>query len=258
MSTGFPGFADMRRRTIRAPVNVMDKATIISIYPKEINEVKFTIDPGVFNIKPGSKENPSLLVVGPSSWWREIDPEQPLLEIPVGSIQIADSVVKDFCNGLIAYADGISSPGLAYVPGEHNIAAIRKNFQHVLDKLEVIQKQWYVELINLTNSLWAMSNGNPRVVSGDARIAAKELAMNNIDWMENFEAMEMTRCLACGQLRNPKFPVCMHCHSVDMNHPAAKNLVFVPQGGGTIPHLPIPPPISVGAGTTASQPTNKG
>jgi len=242
---GFPGLREIRRRTIRAPVNPMDKATVISIYPKEINETKFTIEPGVFHIDKGSFEEPALLVVGPSSWWREIDDEQPLLEIPVGSIQIADSIVKDYCNGLLAYVVDISSPGLAYVAGEHDIKSIKKNFPHVLDNLNRIQRQWYVELVNLTSSLWAMSNGNPRVVSGDARLGAKELALQNIDWMENFEAMDMIRCIACGQLRNPKFPVCMHCHNVDMSHPAAKNLVFIPQGSGNIPQMPIPPPIVV-------------
>src|SRR5687768_15368088 len=106
----FPGIREMRRRTIRAPVNPMDKATIISIYPKPIHEQKWTIEPGVFDIPAGSVESPGLLVVGPSSWWREIDYEQPLLEIPVGSIQIADSIVKDWSNGLIAYVAEVSSP----------------------------------------------------------------------------------------------------------------------------------------------------
>lgn len=249
----FPGLKDMRRRTIRAPTNPMDKATIVSIYPKEITETKCTIEPGVFNIKAGSYENPALLVVGPSSWWREIDEEQPLLEIPVGAIQIADSFVKDYCNGLVAYVVDASSPGLFYVPGEHTIAGIKKNFQHMLDKMNNIQKQWYVELVNMTNALWAASNGNPRTVSGDARLAAKELALNAVDWMQNFEAMEMARCMACGQLRNPKFPVCMHCHNVDMTHPLAKSLVFIPQQGGqVIPQMPPPAPIAA-TGTSASK-----
>jgi hypothetical protein len=54
----------------------MDKSTIVSIYPKEINEVKHTIEPGRFHLKPGKPDSPSLLVVGSSSWWKEIDEEQ--------------------------------------------------------------------------------------------------------------------------------------------------------------------------------------
>jgi hypothetical protein len=76
----------------------MDKTTIVSIYPNEIIETKPTIQPGRFVIPAGSFEKPSITVVGPSSWWREIDMDQPLLEIPVSSVQIADSVIKDYCN----------------------------------------------------------------------------------------------------------------------------------------------------------------
>lgn len=229
---GFPGLSDARRRVTRAPINPMDKCTVISIYPKEINETKPTIEPGYFHIDAGSRESPALLVVGPSSWWREIDPEQPLLELPVWSVQVADSIVRDFCNGLVCYIPDESSPGIAWIEGAHNIKAIREKFPHVLEKLNKLQMRWYKELVTLTNTLWAQSNGNPRTVSDDARHAARELSMEGLDWMHNFTAMDMVRCIACGQLRNPAFPVCTHCHHVDMTHPRAKELSFIPQGGG--------------------------
>ena len=60
---GFPGLIAMRRRTIRATVNPMDKSTIVSIYPREIIEYKHTTQPSRFQLLPGSKEKPSLLVV---------------------------------------------------------------------------------------------------------------------------------------------------------------------------------------------------
>ena len=112
----------VNRRTIRAPVNPMDKSTVVSILPKQIYERKITIQPGVFEIKPGTFENPAILVVGPSSWWREVDIEQPLLEIPVSSIQVADSIVTDYCNGLLACNMDTLMPGLFYLPGEFTVA----------------------------------------------------------------------------------------------------------------------------------------
>ena len=121
----FPGLNQMHRRTIRAPVNPMDKSTIVSILPKFISERKATIQPGTFEITPGSFEKPALLVVGPSSWWREIDENQPLLEIPVSSIQVADSVVKDYCNGLLACNMSDMMPGLFYLPGEYNLDKLK-------------------------------------------------------------------------------------------------------------------------------------
>src|SRR5690606_5117854 len=121
----FPGLEAFRRRTIRGPVNPMDKSTIVSIYPKEIDETKCTITPGRFIIPPGSYVRPSTLVVGPSSWWREIDEEQPLLEIPVSSIQLADSVLKDYCNGILGCNMADAMPGLFYVPGEYDAKGIQ-------------------------------------------------------------------------------------------------------------------------------------
>lgn len=226
----FPGIRELRRRTVRQPVNPMDKATVVSIYPKEINEVKHTIEPGRFVIKAGSIESPALLVVGPSSWWREIDEEQPLLEIPVSSIQIADSVVKDYCNGILGCNMGDTMPGLFYVPGEHNLASIRKSFAHVLEGAAVKQKKFYSTLIMLADALWARSQGNPLAISDDMRLAARELNLTaNKDWMKDFTMINMVRCKACGTLKNPDFPICASCHFPDPDHPMTKQLLELRQ-----------------------------
>src|SRR6187399_2848659 len=122
----FPGIQQTGRRTIRAPINPMDKSTVVSILPKEIHERKATIQPGFFDLAPGTFDNPSILVVGPSSWWREIDENQPLLEIPVSSIQIADSVVRDYCNGILACNMADQQPGLFYIHGEWTAKDLKK------------------------------------------------------------------------------------------------------------------------------------
>lgn len=214
------------RRVVRAPTNPMDKATIVSIFPKEVDEVKHTIQPGRFIIPPGSYEKPSILVVGPSSWWREIDEDQPLLEIPQSSIQIADSVVRDYSIGLLGYNVGESGPGLFYVPGELDVDSIQKNFKTELDKALVRQRNWYQLLVKLADSLWARSNGNPLAIGDDMRMAARELGQTTKDWMKDFSMVEMTRCVACGSLRNPAYPICATCKHVDETHPMAKNLKF--------------------------------
>ena len=142
----FPGISSPNRRTIRAPVNPMDKSTVVSILPKYILERKATIMPGVFELLPGSFEKPSLLAVGPSSWWREVDENQPLLEIPVSSIQIADSIVRDYCNGLLACNMSDQMPGLFYVPGEMTLEKLKKDHMSLLVDAQVKQRKWYLEL----------------------------------------------------------------------------------------------------------------
>lgn len=222
----FPGIAAFHRRTIRGSVNPMDKSTIVSIYPKLIDEVKHTIQPGRFIIEPGSPEAPTLLVVGPSSWWRDIDEEQPILEIPVSSIQIADSIVRDYCNGVLGANMGDSMPGLFYIPGEFTVKDIVTKYSKELDAAKIKQKKFWENLINMADSLWANSNFNPRAISEDMRIAARQLAVDNKDWMSNFTMVEQVRCFACGTLKNPKFPVCAACRAIDQTHPAAKEIKF--------------------------------
>lgn len=227
----FPGINQLRKRTIRGPVNPMDKSTVVSIFPKDINEVKHTIEPGRFQIKAGTYESPSILVVGPSSWWREIDEEQPLLEIPVSSIQIADAIVKDYCNGILACNMGDSMPGMFYVPGEHTIVGIKKQYQHLLDAAKVKQKTFYESLVKLADMLWARSQGNPLAISDDMRLAARELNLTSVkDWMKDFTMINMVRCKACGSLKNPEFPICATCHFPDPDHPMTKQLLEMKQG----------------------------
>lgn len=210
----FPGLGNNNRRTIRAPINPMDKSTIVSILPKRIEERKATITPGFFTIEPGTFDNPTILVVGPSSWWREIDENQPLLEIPVSSIQIADSIVRDYANGLLACNMADQMPGLFYVPGEFTVEKVKKEHAPLLTKAQATQKKWFLELVRLADIMWSRTNGNPLSISDDARLACKYLNISNKPWLGDIQQSELIRCVACGNLRNPAFPICAVCKAV--------------------------------------------
>jgi len=233
---GFPGL-NWKRRTIRGPINPLDKSTVVSVFPKEIHEKKCTIQPGIFEIPAGSPSKPEVLVVGPSSWWRDIDEDQPLLEIPCSSIQIADSIVRDYCNGIFGCDMDQNMPGLFYVPGgkldvkgnidkQATLDWIQKDYKNELAKAIQRQKNWYMFLVKVGDSLWARSNGNPLAISDDMRLAAKELNVTATkDWMKDFQMVDMVRCKACGSLKNPNYPICAACHFPDPDHPMTKQLL---------------------------------
>jgi len=224
----FPGFRELNRRTIRGPVNPLDKSTVISIYPKKIRVVNLTLTPGVFELEPGSVEKPSLLVLGPSSWWKELDLNEPLLEIPVSSIMVADSIVKDFCNGIFGAEGGESQPGLFFIPGAQTIKSIRENPDNLLLLERAVRQQtnYYNTLIKFADALWAESSGNPLCVIDEMRLAARSLGIEDRDWMKDHVRQGMVRCSACGSMKSPDFPVCPSCRAVDMSHPTAKDLKF--------------------------------
>ena len=210
----FPGLQNPNRRTIRAPVNPLDKSTVVSILPKVISEKKVTIQPGIFEIPPGTFDKPSTLVLGPSSWWREVDENQPLLEIPVSSIQVADAIVKDYCNGLLACNMTDQMPGLFYIPGDFTVAKLKAEHMPLLLNAQAKQKKWFLELIRIADILWSRSNGNPLSISDDARLACKELNIANKPWLGDIQQAELVRCIACGSLRNPAFPICQTCKAI--------------------------------------------
>lgn len=211
MSLGFAGLQDLNKRTVRQPSNPLDKCTIVSIFPVEIDEKKHTIQPGRFIIPPGTYEKPSILVVGPSSWWKQLEDDQPLLEITNSSIQVANSVVNDYASALPSFQGDHSCPGLFFVPGELTLAEVKVKHKPLLDKYNESQNRWYAELIKMADSDWARTNGNPLSISDLARIAARALGQNTKEWLQNFQATETIRCIACGVLRNPLFPICANC-----------------------------------------------
>jgi len=211
--TTTPWFIDKRRAIASVP-NPLDKSTVVSIMPHFIDETKPTITPGRFQIRPGSFENPSFLVVGPSSWFRDFDPEQPLLEITNSSIQVADSIVRDFCNGLVGCDMADCMPGLFYVTGAKTLDIIKKECKDDLEIAKTRQKNWYLKLVEIADIDWARTNGNPISVSNLSRIAAKELGLKEKPWMQNFAIMEMVNCKACGNLVRPGFPICANCKTI--------------------------------------------
>lgn len=213
------------RRIIRAPLNPLDVSTLVSIMPREVDEVKHTLQPGRFIIPPGSERKPSVLVITASSWWREVDEDQPLLEIPVYSVNVAESVVKDYCQGILGIS-GDAKPGLFFVPGAFKSEEILAKFPGEMALAIRQQKQWFTNLVKLADSLWARSQGNPLAIGDDMRMAANELGLEGKEWMKDQQTMDTARCKACGSLRNPEYPICPNCRNIDMSHPLAKELKF--------------------------------
>lgn len=214
------------RRLIRSQKNPLDKCTIISIYPQAIDEQKYTIEPGKFHIEAGSLENPSILIVGSSSWWKDIDVEQPMLEIPNSSIQVADSVIKDYCNGLIGCNMADSMPGLFFVLGPVNALEVKLKYKEELAKANERQNSWYKILVRIADSLWARTNGNPLVIADQMRIAARAMNQHDKPWLKDFQSAPMQACKFCGGLRNPLFPICPSCKAIDPAHELAKDIKF--------------------------------
>lgn len=199
------------KRTIRQQTNPLDKATVVSVCPLLVDEYKHTIQPGHFYLKPASPDKPALLVITPASWWRDTGDDMPLIEIPNGAMLVAQSLVQDYVEGMIGVGQD-AKPGFFYVPGEHDIKSIREKFGSELDNAVQRQRRWFRNLVDMADKDWAASNGNPSVISGLMKMAAMSLNFNDRPWMKTSIDIQKVPCVACGNLRNPAYPVCGTCN----------------------------------------------
>jgi hypothetical protein len=225
----FPNLKQAMRKTIRGPVNPLDLSTLVSIYPKPIQFKNVTLSPGRWFLPAGDMDNISTLTIGPSSWWRDVGPDEPLIEIVQSSVQIAESLVKDYLGGMFACNMHDSMPGLFFVPGAFTAAEVREKYNHLLQDALNKQLNYWKALIKFGDALWARSNGNPLCISDEMRMAAKFLGSQDKDWMRDHHNTGMIRCFACGTFKNPEYPICQACRSIDPGHPKAKLVQQVPE-----------------------------
>lgn len=222
-----------KRRYPRLPKNPMDKATIVSIYPRDIHEDKPTIFPQHFHIPaPKTAGGFSLTIIDGASHFMPAPMEnQPPTEVQIGSTVLADSIVKDLLSSIWLSNLGERGPGVFWVPGEWEQKTITNAkgvdgtpFDKLLEKAKARQTLWFTEIMNAADELWARTNGNPRSIPDDARLAAVELGVEKQKpWMQNNVAATLSRCPACGSMIDLNFPVCKECKAV-INAERAKEL----------------------------------
>lgn len=203
----------LMRRTVRQPTNPVDRATIFSVFPRAVEINKITITPANYYIPAGSETNPSRLVIEPASWWRDVNPDEPLMEVTENAMAIARSVVNDYVNSMI-YSNPECRIGLFYVIGDLTVPQMKE--KHKVELADAIRRQraWYQKQVDFADIGWARSNQSPLSISDDARLAATELKINK-PWINpNYANVALIECIACGALRNPKFPICNTCKNI--------------------------------------------
>ena len=213
-----------KRRIIRSAKNPLDKCTVVSIFPKEIHADKETVDPGHFVIPSGTFDEPGVLAVGTSSWWKDIDINQPMQEIVVGSIQMANSIINDYCNAVLGSDMSSAMPGLFFVTGVKTAKEVKSDYKKKLTEVKDKQDNWYRVLVKMADILWARTNNNPIVIADEMKLAARSLNLNDKAWLKDFQMAELIRCVFCGGMRNPLYPICPQCKAIDQNHPLAKDI----------------------------------
>jgi hypothetical protein len=214
-ATPFQALQGNGKQITRRPVNEFDISTLVSIFPRAFQVEMHTVFPGSFKVESGRKEKPFLMHVGQSSYFLDIQPDStvPIIEVPNGSYQVANSIVNDFCSAIELF-EPMQMPGLFVLPGRINIAQLITDFKEDMSRAEEKQKLWFDALIKAADSMWVRSQGNPNAISDLARLAAEERGQGSKPWMQNTVAQSLINCTQCGSLRNPAYPICPNCKSV--------------------------------------------
>lgn len=239
MGSNLPDYMKPNQRIVRRPNNPYDRSTVVSILSKPIDEIKPTIDPGRFKIPSAKRDDFELLVVGPSSWFREINPNEPLLEIINSSAEVAASIVRDYCNSVLESNMGDAIPGLFWIPGKFDKKTILtyvetkedpttgmlvkgRSFADLLDECRAKQRNWYTALVAKADGDWVNSGGHPRSINSDMKVAANELGLDR-PWLATVQALMKSNCPACGHMVDMNYAVCSNCKVV-INQERAKEL----------------------------------
>ena len=206
------------------PKNPMDKCTIVSIYPRDLEATFSTVFPGRYVIPKGSPDNPSFLVIESGSTFLASTLERmPPTEIQHSSYMLAKSIIDDTIPTM-NLSGSTQGPGVFWVYGEFRSLAELKDYKHrdnglsfaaMLDNAKLRQTKYWTAVIDEADYLWANGQGNPRVIPQDAKMAAEILGMSKTKpWMATSIALDLKPCKACGEMINYIYPVCKFCHAV--------------------------------------------
>jgi len=188
-------------------------ATLISVYPFEINENKPGVYPGTFRI-PAAKDKVQSLIIGEAIHFVDrID--QPPMRIKILPHDLAQSIINDLRESMMGVLpeEGIY-PGIFWVPGAHRNDTIEMLYSKELEKARASQRRWFENLVRIADDDWSRYHLHV-VISDIQRFAAKTLNLQR-DWIvEAGEApLVHTNCPACQSVINSQAIVCPQCRAV--------------------------------------------
>lgn len=184
----------------------MSDATIVSIYPMALAEVKPGLYPGRFEI-PAAKDStkPVLFPVGDSVTYTYIPlSKNKHVMTVIPAIEVAASICMDFRIACLGYQE-FAYPGLGWISGKVNKAP-----EDLVRSLNEAQNAWFMSLVKLADDDWAR-NKQQKAISDIQRFAAKALNLRR-EWVDVLVVNQ--NCPACGSQIRPEAFVCPNCRVI--------------------------------------------
>lgn len=177
--------------------------------------------PGEFRIPAGSVNKPGVLEV-PTCYYGIYQLDWKSIRVPEPSTVVANSIVRDYIAGqpCVFYGDETSPPalpGLCWKEGRLTSKVVAEELREDLDKLAVLQRNWFKNLVDMADDDFTKSPRR-RAVSELQRHAARALAIQR-PWLSE---IEMKNCIGCAQPVAVAAVFCPHCRTILNTEQAAK------------------------------------
>jgi hypothetical protein len=193
-------------------------ATIVSIFPRRLVEVKPGLNPAEYVIPAGSVDNPSMLIIEDNVYYlMDSDPLsdskiQSKIKVPVRPIELAQSIIMDYVSALIS-VESNKMPGLFAVKGGYDDPKLVKaRFHQNIQTMNEVQISWFQALVLMADEIWAKTRA-PHGISDLQREACRQLHIER-EWLISAKPSDMVKCKFCTMLVNSDAVICPSCRHV--------------------------------------------
>jgi hypothetical protein len=191
-------------------------STIASLLPFQLIESKPGLNPNEYTIAPAENGKFALTII-PNNVFYNVNPD-PLsdakeirhIQVPVRSIELAQSIIQDYINSLLGVMPPDAVPGLFAVPGDwdNKTEFAVKHAKEILIYKNA-QNQWFKNLVDIADDTWSKTR-TPFGISDMQRSAAEMLGFKR-DWLSPLPNEEAEKCPVCQNVVNFGAVKCISC-----------------------------------------------
>lgn len=187
-------------------------ATLVSIVPLPIEEVKPGMMPSAFILPASEDDEPVCLSISNCSTSIYIG-DKKSIKVPLHPKDVATAIVFDYnTSNLLAQVDRGIHPGFFWVPDILDAAGVKKNFASKLAAAKKAQNLWFMALLKESDDTWQRYHQH-RMITDLGRIAARRAGLVR-EWLVEEQTAETTLCPACNSFIRGKAIVCKDCHCI--------------------------------------------
>lgn len=194
-------------------------ATICSLLPFDLVEVKPGLTPTEFTVKKAEGDKPALTVIHEGVFYL-VNPD-PLadakdvrnIKVPVPALELAQSIINDRVSAMleVEYPDII--PGVWAVPGEYeDLKEFSRKYIKEITTYRLCQNNWFRKLVFKADDTWAKTK-SPLAITDLNRYACDALGLKR-EWSSIANPEDVLKCPFC---MNPIISgaiKCPTCHEV--------------------------------------------